>query len=120
MGADSEIIWPGQRVYDVEGKPRDHKQLSSMTSATGLPNDKINHPTYGPAVSITFSVETAAVRCSWHGVDPTVAGATQVGHPLNAGDSYTVRGIEAVQQFKCINNVAGNAAVVMVTFYYVK
>lgn len=117
-GQSYETVYPAAPVYDIEGESRDHQKLSTMTSATALAADKVNKDGYGAAMAVLLSVETAAARCAWHGSDPVVTGASQVGHLFNAGDSYVIRGVGNVGRLKCINAVNANGAVIMVTFYY--
>ncbi len=101
-------------VFDLEGTAKDHEALSSITTSTGFTSSKVNHATYGPAKAALITVETAGVRVMFHGSDPT----TSTGHPMNAGDSFVIRGTANVSQTRFINASAGNGAVVRATFYY--
>lgn len=115
-------------VFDIEGVCGDSEKLSTtLTSSVGLTATKYTK-TGGSlcrdasaactARAALISVETAAVRCTFDGSTAVVTGASQTGHLLNSGDSYVVRGATNVSQVRCINAVASNGAVMMISYYW--
>ncbi len=105
-------------VFDVEGEAAQFDELSSMTSATGFTASKVCVDSSGGgkvcAKAALVTVETAGVRFTLHGTDPT----TSYGHPMNAGDSYVIRGFGNVQRAKFINSSEGNGAVIKATLFF--
>jgi hypothetical protein len=65
-----------------------------------------------------ISVETAAVNFTVDGTTPTVTSGTYQGHLLNPNDVLTLNDIAEIRQFRCINAVASNGAVVKVTYSF--
>ena len=55
---------------------------------------------------------TEAVNFTLNGTVPTVDSGTNVGMRLEAGQSYVIEGYNAIKNFKCINSVAANGAIV--------
>lgn len=52
------------------------------------------------------------------GTTPTVTEGTGAGHILDVGQSYVVRGVEAVRNFRCINAVASSGASVKSSYFF--
>lgn len=105
-------------IFPMDGKYKVHGSFTAMTTVNSIASSNIDHSTYGPAQLIIFSVESAAVRCTWHGVSPTVTGTSQVGHKLGADSSFIIPGHDNVGNFRCINETAGNGSVIMYTISY--
>ena len=59
---------------------------------------------------------TAAVNFTTDGSTPTITTGTHQGHILNPGDIVTLNDITEITQFRCINSVASNGAVLRVTY----
>ncbi len=59
---------------------------------------------------------TAAVNFTTDGSTPTITSGTHQGHILNPGDIVTLNDITEIIQFRCINSVASNGAVIRVTY----
>lgn len=105
------------QVYAPEGDCRTYEKLSTITTATGFTTTKsLYKGRIAQAVLIT--VEEAAIRFTMDGTTPVVTGAGEVGHLMNAGDSFVINGHESVRNFKCINAVAANEAEVFCSFYF--
>ena len=115
-------------VFDIEGVAGASEKLSTTLTAsvgftaatytkTGGTLCREVGTTCTPRAAL-ISVETAAVRCTFDTTTAAVTGASQTGHLLNAGDSYVIRGNTNITQTRCINAVASNGAVIMVTYYY--
>ncbi len=116
------LAWGQQEVYDLEGISSQEELLSTtLTAAVGFTSSKVCVDASGGgtrcAKSALISVKTAGVNCSYVET-PTVSTDTDMGHTLNAGDSFFVRGAENVKSFKCINLTASNGAKVFVTLFY--
>jgi len=109
-------------VFDVEGVPGEEEMLTGMTSATSLSMSKVyvpaEHGGYRCARAALISVKEASVNMTLCGTTPTVTSGTNMGHTLNAGDSYVIRGETALQKVQFINGTAGNGAKVFVTYFY--
>jgi hypothetical protein len=116
-------------VFDIEGVAGATEKLSTtLTSSVGFTATTYTKTggslcrdagstSCNPRAAL-ISVETAAVRCTFDGTAAAVTGASQTGHLLNSGDSYVIRGETNITQTRCINAVASNGAVIMVTYYY--
>lgn len=61
---------------------------------------------------------TAAVNFTTDGSTPTITTGTHQGHILNPGDIVTLNDISEIVQFRCINSVASNGAVLRVTYSF--
>lgn len=124
-------------VFNNEGAAGASFILTTMTAAEGVTNaataeiggtaitvmQELLHPERGVNNSLTakamlISVETASVNMTLDGSTPTVASGTDLGHELSAGQSYVIRGENNVRNFKVINKVASNGAVVKGTIFY--
>jgi hypothetical protein len=110
-------------VFDFDGEAIDHETLTP-TSAIGISATMIE-PTSDSggnfagmsAKAALITVEAAAINFSLDGVDPTAAAGTNVGHQLDAGQSYVIRGLINLKKFRCIERVAANGATVKVTTF---
>jgi len=109
------------RVFEISGVASGHEKLTTAT-AVGFTAAKIL-PTTGSftgvnARSVLISVETADIRFTIDGTTPVVTGATQAGHLLTKGSSWEVSGESDIINFKCINAVASNGAVLHCTYLF--
>ncbi|HHT9145626.1 MAG TPA: chitobiase/beta-hexosaminidase C-terminal domain-containing protein [Candidatus Wunengus sp. YC61] len=68
------------------------------------------------AVRAVLEVATAAINFTTDGTTPTITTGTYQGHILNPGDILTLNDVTEIRQFRCINAVASNGAVVKVTY----
>lgn len=65
-----------------------------------------------------ITVTTAALNFTMDGTTPTVTAGTDHGHTIDAGQSYVIRGYAAIRNFKCINAVATNGAILKYSLFY--
>lgn len=65
-----------------------------------------------------MTVETAAINFTTDGTTPTITSGTHQGHLLNVGDVLTLNDISEIVNFRCINAVASNGAVLKVTYSF--
>ncbi len=110
------------RVFAIEGVAVSRETLSSITSSTGFTSSKIA-PTTGDyagkrARAAIIAVESAAIRFMLDGDAVTVTGGASPGFILYDGDSYIITGEANVAGFRCINEAAGNGAVVRAQFLF--
>lgn len=108
-------------IYSNDGKCKSYEKIGTTTSAIGFTTAKIALTTgdsYMEAKTALVTVETAALRFTMDGTTPTVAAGTGAGHLIEAGQSYVVRGVEAVRNFRCINNVNASGAVAHCSYFF--
>lgn len=65
-----------------------------------------------------LTCEIASVNFTIDGTTPTITTGTYQGHLLNAGDVLTLNSIDEIKNFKCINAVASNGAVLKATYSF--
>jgi len=65
-----------------------------------------------------LTCEVGAINFTFDGTTPTVTSGTYQGHILNVGDVLTLNDIVEIQQFRCINAVASNGAVLKVSYSF--
>jgi hypothetical protein len=70
------------------------------------------------AVRAVITVGTGAITFTTDGSTPTVISGTHQGHLLNPGDIVTLNDISEIKQFRCINSVASNGAVIKVSYSF--
>lgn len=108
------------RVFPIDGIAGGYETLSSITSSTGFTSAKIapatGNFTNQKCRSVLISVETGDILFTFDGTTPVIA--TGVGHLLTIGSSYEISGEKNVENFRCINAVAGNGAKVKCTFLF--
>jgi len=108
-------------VYSNDGKCKSYEKIGTTTSSIGFTTAKIALTTgdsYKEAKSALITVETASIRFTMDGTTPTVTEGTGAGHILDVGQSYVVRGVEAVRNFRCINAVASSGASVKSSYFF--
>jgi hypothetical protein len=114
-------------VFQHDGEPRGYETISATTASVGFTKTFYNYAATSATVQNAASmpmkvalvtVEVAAVRFTVDGTTPTVLAGTAAGHQLNPGDSYVVRGYEACRNFRAINDVASNGAILHCTYFY--
>jgi hypothetical protein len=70
------------------------------------------------AIGALITCEGNSANITFDGTDPSAAAATNVGHSFDAGDSYVLRGVQNVLNFKCIDRASGSASKIKVTTYF--
>jgi len=107
-------------VTEIPGIPTGHETITPSAS-TGITAGLIL-PTSGNyqfnAVAALITVENYAINFTLDGTAPTAAAGTNVGHVLYVGDSFLIRGAVAVNNFRCIDRVAGSASSVKITVFH--
>jgi hypothetical protein len=70
-------------------------------------------------IGALVTVETASIKFCIDGTTPsTTASLSNNGHQVDAGQSFVLKSVEEVRQFRAINAVASNGAIIKVTYYY--
>lgn len=68
--------------------------------------------------SLLITVQTDSVNVCFDGTTPTATAGTNLGHQLTAGQSILVTGVQSIRNFKAINAVNGNNAIVKYSLYF--
>ena len=102
--------------------PGAHETLTPGNTATGITSTVIL-PTSGDFIAIhaigaLITVESNSINFCIDGSTPTAAAGTNVGHQMNAGQSYYIEDQRGVVKFKCIDRVSGSASKVKVTTFF--
>jgi hypothetical protein len=111
-------------VFAHDGEAMGHEKLSTITTSTGFTSTFYMRARGGtgqgtiPCKAVLITVETGDIRITMDGTTPVVTGATQAGHLVTTGQNYVIRGWENIRNFRCINAVNANGAVVQCTFFY--
>lgn len=106
----------------TNSQPGAYETVTTFTAAKGLTKATF-WPTSGvysgmsPKEAIV-SCEVAAVNYTLDGTTPTVAAGTNAGLLLDIGDALNLVGIESIRNFKAINRIASNGAVLKVIYFY--
>lgn len=92
---------------------------SSGTGTVAIAQDFISNKVAGlkPKAAL-ITVETAPIKFTLDGTNPTATAGTNFGHQMDAGQSYVVRGWSNIRKFRCINAVASNGAIVKYSLFY--
>jgi len=107
---------------EIIGDAGAYETITPGDTATGI-TKSVRQPTTGAyaglsAVAALITVEANTVTVAFDGSTPTNAAGTNLGHKLAATDSLFLRGVKAVQNFKCVDTVSLSAGVVKVTLYF--
>jgi hypothetical protein len=84
------------------------QDLVKLSPHTANPNPK----------ALLVAVETAAIKCTVSGIEPTATAGTNFGVHMDAGQSRVIRGINNIKNFKAINAVASNGAILKWELYF--
>jgi len=68
--------------------------------------------------ALLIAIETAAIKCTISGQEPTATAGTNYGVHMDAGQSRVIRGINNIKNFKAINAVNANSAILKWELYY--
>lgn len=79
-----------------------------ITLALGNPHPK----------ALLIAIETEAIKCTVSGQAPTTTAGTNYGVHMDAGQTRVIRGINNIKNFKAINAVASNGAILKWELYY--
>lgn len=106
-------------VREIIGEAGTYEAIAPGDTATGI-SKSIRSPITGKykgqhAVSALITIEGDTVTFTAHGVAPTAAAGTNVGHQLLSGDSMTLTGWETIKSFLVIDTVSGNNGTIKVT-----
>lgn len=109
-------------VFDTPGDAGTMETITPGDTATGI-TKTIRHPISGvgantEATGALLSVEDNTINFSIDGTTPTNKAGTNVGHKMDANQSYVIRGVQAVKDFKCVDRVSSSAGVVKVTPFF--
>lgn len=72
----------------------------------------------GQPKSALITVETATITFTQDGTIPTASAGTNYGHQMVVGQSYVIQGWNNIRNFRCINTVNANGAVVKYSLFY--
>lgn len=109
-------------VFAIDGVPTYEGTIATTTSSIGFDasyivvTDALGRGIFPKAALIV--VETAAINMTLAGGTPTAAAGTNVGIPIEAGQSYVIKGADAVRAFRCINRVASSGAKVKYIIFF--
>jgi hypothetical protein len=111
-------------VFAHDGECRGYETLAT-TAVIGFTSSYYNLSTNSTAKmamkAALITVETDSIRFSMSSNASDYASTTAggaVGHKMDPGQSYVVRGWENIRNFRCINDVASSGAVVKCSFFY--
>jgi hypothetical protein len=108
-----------QGIFTSDGEAKRFESLTSITTAAIGVFTAANVEYQGKiAQAVLITVETASIRFCIDGTTPTTTAVSAVGHKMDAGQSYVVRGQNSIRKFSCINEVAANGAVVNCTYFF--
>jgi hypothetical protein len=108
-------------VTDMLGDAGAYENITPGDTATGITASNLQTSVHGAtkqALGALVTCEDQTVHFTIHGTDPTAAAGTNVGHALAAGDSYVIRGIGNLRNFKCIDAVSLSAGTVKITIFF--
>lgn len=102
--------------------PGAHETLTPGDTATGI-TAAIIKPTSDSfsgiyAIGALITVESNTINFCIDGSTPSAAAGTNLGHKMDAGQSYYVEDQRGVANFKCIDRVSGSASKVKVTTFF--
>jgi hypothetical protein len=102
-------------IFATDGEAGRYEKLSAMTAATPFTPTNVEYK--GKiAQAVLITVETQSIRFTLDGTTATVT----VGHKMDAGQSYVVRGEKSIRNFMAINAVASNGAELYCTLFFAK
>jgi len=91
----------------------------TSTGTVAIAQDLIAlNPGHPHPKALLVSVETASLHTTTSGTTPTVTAGTNHGVNMDAGQSRVIRGINNIRNFKAINAVASNGAIMKYELYY--
>ena len=109
------------QVTDILGDAGAYEAVAPADVATGITPTNLNASIYGAtkqAIGALITGEGETVNFTLNGTAPTAAAGTNVGHALAAGESYVIRGISNLRNFKCIDRVSGSTGTVKATIFF--
>lgn len=109
-------------VTDILGDAGAVESIAPGDTATGISASNYAtaniHGVEKLATGALLTCEDQTVNITFDGTAPTAAAGTNVGHAFAAGESYVIRGIHNVKNFKCIDRVSGSTGTVKVTVFF--
>jgi hypothetical protein len=108
-------------VTDMLGDAGQYENITPGDVVTGITASLLNASIHGStqqAIGALITCEDQTVHFTIDGTAPTAIAGTNVGHALAAGDSYVIRGISNLRNFKCIDAVSASAGTVKVTVFF--
>lgn len=109
-------------VFEMQGEAHGHEIIAPGNTATGI-TATLLQPTSGKfkglqARAALITVESNTVNFTIDGTPPTAKSGTNMGHQLDAGQSYVITGIISLRAFLCIDRVSGSTGSVKVTVLF--
>lgn len=105
-------------IYASDGDCKTYEKIGTTTSSIGFTAAKLEYQGR-IAKAVLITVETAAIRFTMDGSTAVVtATGGGVGHLMDVGQSYVVRGTISVRNFRCINAVASSGAVAHCSYFF--
>ena len=109
-------------VTEILGDGATYEKITPGDTATGFASAVLS-PTSGLYKGMT--AKGALITCqgntqqfTFNGTAPTAAAGTDYGHPIDAGQSYTIRGANNVRNFRTIDRVSGSAGSIKGTLLF--
>jgi hypothetical protein len=105
-------------IFANDGECLAYEKIGTTTSSIGFTAAKVEYKGR-IAKAVLITVETAAIRFTMDGSAAVVtATGGGVGHIVDVGQSYVVRGTKSTRNFRCINAVASSGAVVHCSYFF--
>lgn len=109
-------------VFALDGEAHGHEALAPGDTPVGITAVYLQ-PTSGKfkglqAQAALITVEDNSMHFTIDGTTPTAHAGTDVGHQMDAGQSYVIRGIISLKNFLCIDRVSGSTSKVKVTVLF--
>lgn len=105
------------RVLGLQGVGLKKEILSTITTSKGFTAATIVNEDK-KAVAALIVCETAAIRFWLDGSTVTITGGANPGILMDPGQSYLILGERNVEDFRCINAVDANNAVLNCQFFF--
>lgn len=65
-----------------------------------------------------ISVTDETLKCAFHGPSATATAGTNIGHPVQAGQTLELSDAEEVKNFNCIDETSGSNGNALITLFY--
>jgi hypothetical protein len=108
-------------VTDILGDAGAPESISPGDTSTGITATIYRQTIHGAeklATGALITAEDETMNITFDGTDPTALAGTNVGHAFSAGESYVLRGINNVKNFRCIDRVSAVTGTIKVTPFF--
>jgi hypothetical protein len=108
-------------VTDILGDAGAIEDITPGNTSTGIAATVYRQAIHGAvklATGALVTCEDETANIAFDGTAVTAAAGTNYGHAFAAGESYVLRGINNVKNFRCIDRVASSASTIKVTPFF--